>query len=274
MAFSRVLTVLVLIHNTGGLLGAEMRSSITGGHDAPEGRWPGMVHVNLTDGKSAKWRCSGTILDSQWILTAANCWKSSRHPVPVWHRSFIAVGSYNLQKASARYMEISTVLLHPAYRALSSGYINDIALVKLEKSLRFSQQVAPVSLPSADDTFGSSSECWIVGWVRQPGQDILQEMEISIIPHSVCYVKYPALTSDMLCVGELVTGGKDKYKVCMAFVRPDYDGPLMCRAAGGGYVQVGIMSYGGPDGCGVPGRPIIYTQVSKYLRFINVYMGH
>ncbi|XP_074511218.1 tryptase-2-like [Sebastes fasciatus] len=213
MAFSRLLTVLVLIHNTRGLLGAEMRSSITGGHDAPEGRWPGMVHVNLTDGTGAKWRCSGTILDSQWILTAANCWESSRHSTPVWRRSFIAVGSYNLKKYSESYMGISTVLLHPEYRALSSGYINDIALVKLRKSVKFNQRMAQVSLPSADNTFGPSSECWIVGWVRQPGQDILQEMEISIIPHSVCYAKYPALTSDMLCVGELVTGGKDKYKV-------------------------------------------------------------
>lgn len=183
----------------------------------------------------------------------------------------ITVGSYNLLERSARYMGISTVMRHPKYRALSSGFINDIALVKLKKTLTFTKAVASVSLPTADDNFGPSSECWIAGWgnigtdVPLPGLETLQELKIPIISHSVCKAKYPELTSDMLCAGDLVAGGKDACK-------GDYGGPLMCRAAGSGYVQVGIMSYGSPDGCGLPDHPGVYTQVSKYLRFINDYI--
>lgn len=87
-----------------------------------------------------------------------------RQAEPNWRRSFVSVGSHSLTKASARYMEIDTVMNHREYRAQSGGYVNDIALVKLKKKLSFSPDVASVTLPSIDDTFGSSSECWITGW--------------------------------------------------------------------------------------------------------------
>ena len=58
-----------------GLSGAKVRSSIVGGHDAPKGRWPWMVHLNITSDGINRWRCGGTILNNQWVLTAASCWE-------------------------------------------------------------------------------------------------------------------------------------------------------------------------------------------------------
>ncbi|XP_044038024.1 tryptase-2-like [Siniperca chuatsi] len=269
MAFCKLLIVLVLIHNTGGSLGAEVRSSIVGGQDAPKGSWPWMVHLNITSDGINKWRCGGTILNSEWLLTAANCLDEQRKPNLA--RSMVWVGSHNLQKESTRYMGILYVIRHPEYRALSTGYVNDIALIKLKKKMKFSQNVAPVGLPSVDDTFGSSSECWITGWgsigngVPLPDPETLQQLKIPIIPQSVCKDNYPELNSNMLCAGDMA-GGKDACK-------GDYGGPLVCRAASG-FVQVGIMSYGSRDGCALPGSPGIYTQVSKYLRFIDDYIHH
>lgn len=83
---------------------------------------------------------------------------------PNYRRSMVWVGSHKLQKGSARYMAIYSAVLHPQYQAVGNGYVNDIALIKLTKKLTFSDDVRPVSLPSVDDTFGSSSECWITGW--------------------------------------------------------------------------------------------------------------
>ncbi|XP_070837890.1 tryptase-2-like [Chaetodon trifascialis] len=267
MAFCKLLTVLVLIHNTGGLFGAEVRSCIVGGHDAPAGKWKWMVHLNITSDGINKWRCGGTILNSEWVLTAANCW--NKQPAPNLARSMVWVGSHSLQRASARYMGITFVISHPNYRALSSGYENDIALVKLKKKIKFSELVSPVSLASVDDTFSSSSECWITGWgnigtgVPLPDPETLQQLRISIVPQSACKAKYPELTADMLCAGDMA-GGKD---ACSG----DYGGPLVCRAARG-FVQVGIMSYGSQNGCALAGHPGVYTQVSRYLRFINDYI--
>uniref|UniRef100_UPI0037E81272 tryptase-2-like n=1 Tax=Semicossyphus pulcher TaxID=241346 RepID=UPI0037E81272 len=265
MALCRLLTVLVLIHSSGGLV-AEERSSIIGGRDAPKGGWLWMVHLNISDGVN-KWRCGGTILSSQWLLTAANCW--DRNPKPVLTRSMVWVGSHDLQKGAARYMAVLFAMPHPGYRAVGGGYVNDLALVKLKKKIAFTQQVDKVSLPSVHDTFDSSSECWITGWgnvgngVPLPAPETLQQVKIPIIPQSVCQEKYPQLTSEQLCAGDMA-GGKD---ACNG----DYGGPLVCRTAGG-YVQVGIMSYGSPDGCGLPGRPGVYTRVSSYVEYINNYI--
>lgn len=59
----------------------------------------------------------------------------------------------------------------------------------------------------------------------------------------------------------------------MCALEGDYGGPLVCSSAGG-YVQVGIMSYGSPEGCGLRKHPGVYTKVTKYLRFINDYIHH
>uniref|UniRef100_A0A3B4VNK3 Tryptase-2-like n=1 Tax=Seriola dumerili TaxID=41447 RepID=A0A3B4VNK3_SERDU len=248
-----------------GLHGAEVRSSIIGGHDALKGSWPWMVHLNITSYSNKNWRCGSTILNSQWLLTAA------RSDKPNLARSMAWVGTHSLQKGSARYLGIYAIIPEPKYRAVGNGFVNDIALVKLKKKLTFSDSIRPVTLPSVDDTFGPSSECWITGWgnigtgVPLPDPEVLQELKIPIVPNSVCKTQYPELNSDMLCAGDMV-GGKD---ACTG----DYGGPLVCRA-GSGFVQVGIMSYGSPNGCALSGRPGVYTQVSKYLRFINDYIHH
>ncbi|KAE8283564.1 Tryptase alpha/beta-1 [Larimichthys crocea] len=266
MAFYGLVPVLVLILNTGGSLEAEVRSSIIGGQDAPKGSWPWMAHLNITsDGQEpvALWR------SYRQRSVGADCCKLLGCRRPNWRRSFVSVGSHSLTKASARYMGIDTVMTHREYQAQSGGYVNDIALVKLKKKLTFSPDVASVTLPSIDDTFGSSSECWITGWgnigtnVPLPDPETLQQLKIPIISQSACKAKYPELTDDMLCAGSQ-DGGMDACK-------GDYGGPLVCRK-GSGFVQAGIMSYGSPDGCGLPGRPGVYTKVSKYLRFINDYI--
>lgn len=47
----------------------------------------------------------------------------------------------------------------------------------------------------------------------------------------------------------------------------DYGDPLMCKTSRG-FVQVGIMSSGNPDGCNSASLTI-YTKVSGYMGYIN-----
>lgn len=81
------------------------------------------------------------------------------------HRSFVVVGAHELHKKAEQYMAITHFLPHTGYRDLGNGhYINDIALIRLKKSIDYKKEVEKVSLPTIDDTFGPSSECWITGW--------------------------------------------------------------------------------------------------------------
>ncbi|XP_075938726.1 tryptase-like [Anarhichas minor] len=256
MAFGALLAVLVLIHNTGGFLGAEVRSSIIGGQDAQENDWPWMAHLNISNGVKT-WRCGGTIVAPKWVLTAASCLDTN--PKPDRERSMIWVGSHELRKPSADYMGVKRFIIHPMYRSFSGGYVNDLAMIQLKDPVTMTNKVKAVSLPRTDAPFSSSSQCWITGWgeikrdTPLPIPETLQQLKISI---SDCKAKRPELTDDMLCAGGV--DGKDACK-------GDYGGPLVCLA-GSDYVQVGIMSYGD---CGLRDHPGVYTQVSKFVSYID-----
>ncbi|KAM3597354.1 uncharacterized protein V6R79_003503 [Siganus canaliculatus] len=263
-----LLLLLLLVHGPRGSLGAEVRSSIVGGQEAVKGSWPWMVHLNFTSNGIDGWRCGGTILNKQWVLTAGNC--LARNPKPRERRSMAWIGAHSLQKEGARFMQVENYKVKDGYEAQSVGFKNDIAVVKLKKTIDLKKGWT-VGLPTGKETFDSSSECWILGWGNVgtndplPDPENLQQLKINIVPQSVCKATYPQLTDDMLCAGGDPAGKKD---ACEG----DYGGPLVCRS-GSGFVQVGIMSYGSPDGCGLPGRPGVYTRVSKYLRFIKDYTG-
>ncbi|XP_067471548.1 tryptase-2-like [Thunnus thynnus] len=264
MAFCKLLTVLVLIHNTGGLLGAEVKSSIVGGKDAVKDRWPWMVHINITasDGHD-KWRCGGSIASDQWVLTAASCWDDQRNPD--LRRSLVFVGSYKLHEAATRYVGINDVYKHPQYRSFGGGYQNNIALVWLKKKLTKGQG-GRVTLPKANVNLHASSDCWIAGWgnikndAPLPSPETLQELKIPIVSDKDCKATYPWLTSKELCAGDKA---RDK-DTCTG----DEGGPLAC-SVGGRFVQAGIVSY---ESCKRSEGPGLYTRVSEYLDFINSYI--
>uniref|UniRef100_A0A669E4E7 Peptidase S1 domain-containing protein n=1 Tax=Oreochromis niloticus TaxID=8128 RepID=A0A669E4E7_ORENI len=232
MAFCKLLlTVLVLLC----LLGNEVRSSITDAQDAQKGSWPWIVHLNMTSSRSntVKWRCGGTIIAKQWVLTS-----------PDHHRSFITIGAYQLQKV--------------AHHVVNGNYENDIALIKLRNPIAFSKDVAPVDLPDIDDTFNPSSECWMTGWggIPLPDPETLQQLRISIMPRSTCKKTYPQIACNTLCGAN--SKGRDACK-------GNYGGPLVCRK-GGKFVQV---SHGSPGSCGLANHPGVYTEAAKYPTFIN-----
>ncbi|KAM4634678.1 tryptase-2-like [Polymixia lowei] len=261
MHVSGLLTVVLLVHATTGTFGSKVRSSIVGGQDAPDRRWPWMAHLNITNGTS-QWRCGGSLLTNEWVLTSANCMDQN----PDIRKSMIFLGSYKLRGPSKYFRGILYVIRHPDYYAQTTGYENDIAMIKMSKKVNFSPQVTPVKLPSAHETFGPGSECWITGWgnvgngIPLPGKETLQQLKVPIVTQSDCEAAYGSLTTSTLCAGYL-EGGKD---ACIG----DYGGPLVCQTAHG-FVQAGIMSFGNPRGCALPGFPSVYTRVSQYMTFIT-----
>jgi len=90
---------------------------------------------------------------------------------------------------------------------------------------------------------------------------VLRQIELPVISFSECDF-WLRLTENMLCAGYL-EGGKDS---CSG----DSGGPLVCKQADR-WLQYGVVSHG--RGCARPNSPGVYTDVVKFLPWIEEQTG-
>ncbi|KAM5264652.1 plasma kallikrein [Ctenodactylus gundi] len=131
---------------------------IVGGTDASPGEWPWQVslQVKLT---ARHHLCGGSIIGPQWILTAAHCFDGI--PYPDWR---IYGGMLNLSEITKEtpFSRIKELIIHQKYRIAESSH--DIALVKLQAPLNYTEFQKPICLPSKDDADRIHTNCWVTGW--------------------------------------------------------------------------------------------------------------
>lgn len=77
----------------------------------------------------------------------------------------VLLGAWQLENPGPRSQEvgIAWALPHPVY-SWREGSRADIALVRLERSVQFSERVLPICLPDASIHLPPHTNCWIAGW--------------------------------------------------------------------------------------------------------------
>ncbi|KAJ8782884.1 hypothetical protein J1605_009492 [Eschrichtius robustus] len=217
---------------------------IVGGYTCAAHSVPYQVSLN-----SGYHFCGGSLINRQWVLSAAHCYKS---------RMQVGLGAHNIDvlEGNEQFISAAKIIVHPSYDKKTLN--NDIMLIKLSQPATLNTQVATVSLPRYCAAAGT--QCLISGWgnTKSSGSsfpELLQCLKAPILSDSVCLNAYPRqITSNMMCLGFL-EGGKDS---CQG----DSGGPVVCN----GQLQ-GIVSWG--YGCALKGKPGVYTKVCKYVKWIQ-----
>ncbi|XP_048017521.1 chymotrypsinogen A-like [Megalobrama amblycephala] len=241
---------------------ASLNVRIVGGEDATEGEWPWQVRIH-----AHKYLCGGTLINKDWVLSAAHCFKNSSNVSdPVMYLG-------RLKQSGSNPHEIirtaSRIIRHPNYN--SSTFNNDIALIQLSSSVTFSDYIKPVCLAAAGSVFSAGTDSWVTGWGRLQYNDTklpdtLQEVMIPIVNNTDCDNAYGGgITNNMICAGLLNQGGKGS---CLG----DSGGPMVSKKDSL-WIQSGIVSFGKSNGCAQPEYPGVYTRVSQYQNWIESYMS-
>ncbi|CAG2103385.1 unnamed protein product, partial [Medioppia subpectinata] len=236
--------------------------NIVGGVDAEQGEFPWQAMITRHIEDELYELCGGTIINEQWILSAAHCLNDSDdlNAYEVW------LGYLNLDQTdgSQSKHKVQTIIVHYGYDQDDFGTINDIGLLKLSDKLDFNGKHSTLQpICRATENTKLTDNCMATGFGYLNGDGplpkTLQKVNEPLINTTKCKSKYPRVNlTTNVCAGG--SGGKG---TCFG----DSGGPLQCKGTDGLWYEVGITSYG--VGCAELEWPDVFTRVAGFDEWIQ-----
>ncbi|CAH1789203.1 unnamed protein product [Owenia fusiformis] len=288
-----VLVCFVAICDTKDAVTHSRRKRLIGGDEIDEAEWPWLVSLQ---GKIPTTRffglpvmfttvyCGGSVLNDNWIMTAAHCFDGHRGQAKIPGNWEVRLASVKIKPSAADWLmhvlgkifdkeewqqwniDVDKILIHPQYER-TSHWNNDIALVKLKKSVPSGEQfneIKKVKLPrQGDNSFPrDGQDCIMKGWgCTAKGSSVssrAKAVELPKVNDQTCHRIYGTPMVNRVCAGyNLASKG-----ICSG----DSGGPLVCKQ-NGQWVQAGIASFTSSDRPG--GYPGAFTRVTSYVNWIK-----
>lgn len=252
-----------------------------GGIEAVPNEFPWMAKL-LIDTSEVSDGCGGSLIDCQWVVTAAHCVFDEENAKYVSSKEVtIVLGAHDAQnpeisKIPIKEVKAKMIIPHKDYDWGKKE--NDIALLKLPKPVNL-KLYRPICLPKPYEEFSGTALTY--GWGLTSNTQFATEsakllkLKVNFVGNTDCQKTYDGLklkngkkiiiTEDVICAG----GVKGK-----AFCEGDSGGPLSVPDSNGKHVLAGIVSYGpvGQD-CGKYDIPGVFTKTANYRKWIDTTMA-
>ena len=242
--------------------GADPR--IVGGNEAQYGSAPYMARIySIVD---QQFICGGSLLDQQWILTAAHCIKY-RDRVNLRPSDIsVFLGDHDSLSTEKHQMQrhVAEVIIHRNYD--DTNLNNDIALLRISTPLRrFTHYIRPICLSPgglSERLLSPVKDGRITGWGRiihnGPTPRFLKEVKLPFVEREECLRTTAQLPDSAFCAGY--------YGAVHDACQGDAGGPYASTHKGRWYL-LGIVSFG--EGCAREGKYGYYTKVTKFLHWLR-----
>ncbi|ERS13359.1 serine protease [Alloalcanivorax xenomutans] len=256
------------------VLADDFQTYIVGGEDAT-GDWPWAARVALDLGNGFENSCSGSLLNREWVLTAAHCFFNEDGEAMDVSTITVHIGSgpkgTNPTRGADEYR------LHSGYDNEANPIGNDIALVHLSTAIEVSSLPSLVDDAHFDelltrDAMGRDEAVTAIGWgVTDPDNptvsDTLQQVALDYVPFSTCNQSWNGfltpVQSSVICAAELNPQDNETENTCLG----DSGGPLILGDDPAPYI-VGLTSFGSADNCQA-GRPTVFNRVLNMVDFVE-----
>ncbi|XP_058836636.1 CLIP domain-containing serine protease B15-like [Topomyia yanbarensis] len=242
---------------------------IVHGQATSPGDWPWHVALYHRKGRSVEYACGGTIINDQYVLTAAHCVMNIANGFQLApNRIFVRMGIHDLESfdpKSAQQHEVGKIHKFENFTRL----IDDIALLELSTIIRFNPYVQPACVNLEPNITGELGT--VVGWGLTE-DDVtsvtLKQAEMPVIDPLTCLRSDRVLFGQTLNEGLFCAGYTNGTSVCNG----DSGGGLFFRRANtwflGGIVSFSQTRSGGTNYCYTKGYGA-FTQVQKYLSWMR-----
>ncbi|XP_015916653.2 chymotrypsin-like elastase family member 2A [Parasteatoda tepidariorum] len=206
-----------------------------GGAEVVTNSWPWQVSLQHTYKEPNAHFCGGSLISPQWVVTAAHCVTGKPDPQDLR----IVLGSHNkYNKTKYEVTRIAEkIISYPdleGEKLRQMSITHDIALIKLNAPVIYTDGIQPVCLPSLGWEAQPDWVCYSTGWGETRGtgfSDVLKQTEQIVMSKENCSHN----VQTQVCVA----------KAHQSPCHGDSGGPLVCKL-GSKWWLMGATSFGFP----------------------------